>query len=383
MSTDWPIDEEYFFQTPEDSDTFINFTTVDRPELESPVSVCSPVTSGGGIVSNQVYIYVETVVDLWVILVMSVLGVVTNILNIVVFSKQGFKDGVNISLASISAWDLIKCLGSVAHRLYGPVLLAQPALGTSWRNTTFPIMTYLPLFSGYVAYALATYVGVERCLSVVLPLKVRSLFTPKFTLIMDALISFVSFGLYSVMFFIYDVTYSYCSVYNTTIAIYVYSSFYYINGKHIMIYYKIIGLCFPVLCFSALCVSSAITINNLKRHTASLYRIQDSSFHASDSVRSTRGISLRERRVARMLVVVIIIYMVNIFPRIPVYIAALIQPEFYILKLYNNLFMTIIYVIYILDFCNASSSFFIFLKMSTNFRRTFYATFPCCRCRRR
>ncbi|CAG5118683.1 unnamed protein product [Candidula unifasciata] len=236
-------------------------------------------------------------------------------------------------------------------------------------------MTYLPLFSGYVASALATYVAVERCLSVAIPLKVKSFFTPKFTLTIVVFISLCVFGAFSIMFFIYDVVYIKSTVYNTTIAVYIYNNFYFANETAIMIYYKYVGLLLPVISFTILCTTSAVTIVHLKRHSASLYRIRDTNVSTKASQRCSQYISQREKRVVRTLLVVIVIYMINIFPRIPIYIATLIQPEFYILKRYNNLFMTTLYLIYILDFANASSHFFIFLKMSTNFRRTFLTLF--------
>lgn len=374
MSTNVAVStSERMLAATEDSDACASFTPSYLPQDTSPLSDLSQTTASGAIINAELYSYIQTIVNLWTVLVLSVVGAVTNTLFLMVIVKQGFKEGVNISLAAITIWDLVKCLGSVIHRLYGPVLLVHPAMGTSWRNMTFPVMTYLPLFSGYVASALATYVAVERCLSVAMPLKVKSLFTPKFTLIVVIIISLSVFGAFSIMFFIYDVIYVKSIVYNTTIAVYIYNNFYFANETAIMIYYKYIGLLLPTTSFIILCVTSAITIKQLKRHGSSLYRIRDTNFNLKGSNRQL--ISRRETRVIRTLLVVVVTYMINTFPRIPVYIATLIEPEFYILKHYNNLFMTILYLIYILDFSNASSSFFIFLKMSTKFRRTFFAIF--------
>lgn len=359
----------------EDPDIGGRFPSSYPPPQTSPTLAFSQTKGSDAIIDEELYSYIQTIVSLWAVLFLSIVGVITNILTLLVFAKQGFKEGVNVSLTALAVWDLIKSLGSAIHRLYGPACLVHPAKGTSWRNMTFPSMTYLALISGFIATAQATYVAIERCLNVTIPLKVKSLITLRCTIFITILISIFVFCAFSIMFFIYEVSYTTNSVYNTTIADYMYNNFYFANETTITIYYNCVGLLLPTTSFTILCVTSAITIKQLKRHSTSLCRIQDANSSSKGSNR--QFISQRETRVVRTLLVVVAAYMINTFPRIPVYIATLIEPEFYILKRYHNLFMTVIYLINILDFCNSSCNFFIFLKMSTNFRRTFFAIFSC------
>ncbi|KAI8795327.1 neuropeptide receptor 15 [Biomphalaria glabrata] len=319
------------------------------------------------IISDQLYATLDTYVSFWALFFLSCFGAATNTLNVIVFLGQGFKDGVNISLMSITFWDLVKCSNGLIHRMYGPISLFSTAVASSWRNITFPYVEYTPIFASYVAYALATYVSVERCLCVCKPFKVKAIFTPKFTLVMVVLISMIVFGAYVVIYFLYEIYYDYSAYLNSTIAYYKYNRLYFEYGHIIMPYYKFIAIGLPSLSFITLCVSSATTVYHLKKSAKIFQRYQLQSRRDKNA----SGISQREKQVAKMLLVVIIVNIGNLFPRIIFYVGQLVEPEFYVLKKYHNFFLTVAEFLFILDFMNASVNFFIFLSMSTNFKYTF------------
>jgi len=85
--------------------------------------------------------------------------------------------------------------------------------------------------------------------------------------------------------------------------------------------------------------------------------------------------SARDLQVVKMLTVVIVVYIVNLFPRIVQYFARFFEPEFYLRMRYHNLFLVVITLVFVFDFVNASTNLFIFVTMSSNFRSTFVEMF--------
>ena len=143
------------------------------------------------------------------------MGLVTNSLTMIVFIRQGFKDSVNVSLFSIAVWDQViavwdqvKCLAGVFYRLHGQISLVDPLSDIFWEWASWPALIYLPIFAGYVSNGLATYVYIERCLSVIMPFKVKSLFQPRLTTCFMVALSVLIFGSFSAVFFVCKVEFT-------------------------------------------------------------------------------------------------------------------------------------------------------------------------------
>ncbi|CAL1534041.1 unnamed protein product, partial [Lymnaea stagnalis] len=235
---------------------------------------------------------------------------------------------------------------------------------------------YTPIFAGYVSYALTTYVSIERCLCVSKPFTVKALFTPRFTLSAVAMISIVVFGAYVVMYFISEVAFVFAPNLNTTVAIYRYNSFFYANQAIVMVYYKYAAILLPFASFTVLCLCSATTVYKLRKSSRLLLKDNKESTRNSEISRKIKsGISLREKLVVKMLLAVVLVNIGNLFPRIVFYVAQLIEPEFYLLRRYHNIFYSVAVWLFVLDFLKASVNFFLFLSMGSLFRMKFYDMF--------
>ncbi|KAH9513445.1 hypothetical protein Btru_033050 [Bulinus truncatus] len=322
-------------------------------------------TNGKGnlLMSDELFWYFDTYVNLWTLLLLSCFGVVTNSLNAAVFIRQGFKDSVNVSMMVITCWDLVKCTTGLIHRLYGPIHAVSPLVSYLWLTFTY-YLDYTPIFAGYVNYALTAYVSVERCLCVSRPFTVKSIITRRVTLVMVIAISVVIFGAYFVIYFIYEIVYVSFPEFNMSLPVFTYNEFYFRHKDQLMPYYKTVAIILPFISFLILCSCSSIT----------LYYIQASAKFRKD--KNTQTLSSREQKVSKMLLTIIAVKIANLFPRMISYSAQLVQPEFYVLGAYHNVFMTVARFMYVLDFLNAGVTFFIYLNMSTNFRSTFYEIFP-------
>ncbi|XP_012940294.1 uncharacterized protein LOC101855351 [Aplysia californica] len=326
-------------------------------------------------VSNEASYYIEVTLDLVLVTILAFVGIGTNIIDIVVFGRQGFRDSVNISLSAIATMDLIKCVTGAAARMNGILGLFSTALAVTWKNICTPTLLYLQIFVGYVSYVMAAYVAVERCLCVSMPFKVKSLITPKLTFCMMVMITVVVMGSFSVVFFIYRIDWVYSDKYGQTIAIYGYSDFYDRHNFGVMWYYNLIGVINPILSFTVMVVCTVIIFYHLRKASKFRQQSQQGGQESGKGGSGDQGMSSRDRQVIKMLLVVIIIYIINFVPRISMYVAKLFVKEYYFLKRYHNIFMLSTYTLFVIDFLNASMNLFIYLTMSSNFRATFFSLF--------
>ncbi|KAK0043898.1 neuropeptide receptor 15 [Biomphalaria pfeifferi] len=321
----------------------------------------------------------EIVLDLTIAFIIAYIGVVTNAIVIAVFVKQGLKDSVAVSMTVIAVWDFFKCIGGAAQRMPGPISLVSQVAAKSWNNISVVVFSYFISFSTYVASVLAAYVAVERCLCVSMPFKVKELITPKVALFFCLLISFVVFGCFMVMFFVYDIDFVYSDVYNATLAIYFNNDFFYRNSGPLFKYYNLSGIIWPTSSLGIVAGSTAIIAYHLKK--SSHFRSRASCVKNNDNYRpkNSRGghLSTRDRQVVKMLLVVIGVNVLTFSPRIIHYMVKYFIYEFYFLRAYHNLFLCITYILAVFDLTNAAFNVFIFYQMSTAFRKTFWEIFSC------
>ncbi|GFS05648.1 multitransmembrane protein [Elysia marginata] len=336
-------------------------------------------TPPGGLVSDRVRSTFGVVVGYWVVFFLASLGLVTNSLTMIVFIRQGFRESVNVSLFSIAVWDQIKCLAGVIFRLYGPIGLVDPVWGVIWENGSRTYLVYLPIFAGYVSYGLATYVSIERCLSISMPFKMRFVFSSRLTTRVMVVISALIFTSFSPMFFIYDLKFVYSPHYNTSIIIRTPGNLYYAQDGVILKMYKFLGIFYPAVFCPVMVVSSAVIVFCLKKSAANFNIVSNRAKINTDTTHTATGeISSRDARVTKMLLVVIFVYLMDFFPRLCTYTASLIEPEFFAYGRYHNLMLVMSNSIWVLDFVNASVNFFIFMAMSTSFQRSYYEVFSWC-----
>ena len=358
-------------------------TGVELRPTESVLGAEQLLPAGDGkILTDSFRAAFELYVGYWIVFFLSALGCVTNSLTMIVFLRQGFRDSVNVSLFSIAVWDQIKCISGVIYRLHKPIALIKPVWGINWKWVSWPYLIYMPIFSGNVSYALATYVSIERCLSVSLPFKVKSLITPALTTSFMVGISLFVFGSFSPMFFVYTVVYNFDPTYNASIASVTLDDLFYAHDGIIPKIYKFLGISYPAVFCTIMITTSAIIVFHLRKSAENFDKMQGVKSTApgaeGESKRASTNMTPREAKVTKMLLVVIFIYLMDFFPRLCKYTASLIEPEFFAYRRYHNLMLVMSNTMWVLDFINASVNFFIFMGMSTNFNKTFYEIFPQC-----
>ena len=123
-------------------------------------------------------------------IVVNTLGITGNVLIIIVYNRMGFSESTNISLVALAIADI----GSILPTFFGcfvnllslhsrvPITTEVLALTSTWPHIAFTrVMTFITCF-----------ISLERCLCVMLPLKIRSIITHKRTVFILVLIFLVN-----------------------------------------------------------------------------------------------------------------------------------------------------------------------------------------------
>ncbi|CAL1539633.1 unnamed protein product, partial [Lymnaea stagnalis] len=134
---------------------------------------------------------------------------------------------------------------------------------------------FLQFISSNVAYVMAGYVAIERCLCVSIPFKVKTILTPKVTVIILLGISVTVFVTLGPMMMIFEFVWIFSEEYNATIAIYQYSPFYYQHGGDYLRSYKTCNFLYPFLSFVSMVISTSIIACSL--YKASRFRNKSAS----------------------------------------------------------------------------------------------------------
>ena len=127
-------------------------------------------------------------------LLLTPIGIATNVINIVVFFKTGSKDNVTISLLALSMSDLAFLVIISPHIIYiGVTHLVQMRLGLPLNWLVDITILWVPFYwYAFLFYDTSTlitvYISVVRCACIALPFKVKDMFTSR-----GALITFLAF----------------------------------------------------------------------------------------------------------------------------------------------------------------------------------------------
>ncbi|CAG5128582.1 unnamed protein product [Candidula unifasciata] len=287
-----------------------------------------------------------------------ILGIITNILNIIVFSKQGVRDTVNISLLGLATSDL----GSLITVLYINIsfmpdftALDLPFVG---RDVMY-ILSWCHVIFTRVSTWITAYITLERCLCVTAPLKVKNLFTPRRTVF------------YLVVVYVFMLA-SVCPVFYTSRPARIFDSS---NNR------TLLGISFledrdnietvafmtnntiPTLAFCTVAICTAILVSTLRKK--SKWRRKATTSTAKTVVAD------RDGKVVKMVVLISTIFIICYFPGAAVFVVMLLDTDLRIDGFQRNLITSIFAMLFHLESINSAVNIFIYLSMSSKFRATF------------
>lgn len=294
-----------------------------------------------------------------------VFGVAANIINIVVFIKQGFSDTIHVSLLSLAVADLM----SVAFLVKGSFLTGY-----------FILCPDIPWLTNEVAYVICggphetlaraagmitVFITFEKCLCIVTPFDVKRIVTTKVTIaVMVSIYAIVLIK--SVPEYITKyLGWKWSEKSNRTLLGIIFQGDIRLE-ENISYPWSMLT---QIGSFAAVAVFSAII--SIRLSQSSKWREVVSSGNVENSKNSRR----RNDRTVKIVLLVAIIYIICFLPSVIVFISAILIPDFSISGRFQMEFMTAWAIAFLFDACNSSSTILVYLTLSSNFRATCYNLF--------
>ena len=311
------------------------------------------------IISFETFLAFENVMTCGVSLILFLIGVPTNLLNCLVFYRQGLRDRMNLCLFSLALVDMLFIMFFYLVCSYCIIGQLQPEVEEWWKY--FARKYFHGSFVGFLASSglLTMVIAVERCVCVTLPLKAATLVKTR-----TIAVTIVSIVLsLQVMCLLYPLELSIGTMEDPdTGKITLFLTTTEFRSQYILLYNIVentfIMIVIPFFTFTVVTIATAITVVQLKRAIA--WRHGSSSSSSSD---------VREVALVKMLVVVSLIYITSSAPSVALGMTRLLVPEFVANRRYANIFLASHLLSLILGQVNSSVNFFVYLARSSRFRQ--------------
>lgn len=117
----------------------------------------------------------------------SVFGIVSNVVNIRLFQKQGYQNVVNITLTALAVSDIGALTNLLVYiNVYNPFMNADVTVISQFSIAY--VAFYMHEYFIKVSSVITAFAALERCLCVALPLKIKRMLTRKLTVLVIATI---------------------------------------------------------------------------------------------------------------------------------------------------------------------------------------------------
>ncbi|KAH9495344.1 hypothetical protein Btru_017483 [Bulinus truncatus] len=293
--------------------------------------------------------------------IIGLLGIVANIINIRIFAKQGFQDSVNVTLTALAFSDLGALISlQMTTLLTNPFVFGAPLSFSPVEvigMVSFYPHSYFIRVSGFIT----AFAAFERCLCVVLPLKVKKIITCRTAVVVNVSIFLViTLNLVTPYYYVYFSWTFYPFLNRSVLGVS------YRDGWEAAfgISYFITDLLEPYLTFFLLITFTIIL--TLKLKTKASWR----KSATGSSSNSKNNLSTKEKRLVVMLTTVSIIFIVCLIPQSAILTAVSIEQELNAKGAYFDVALMIYCFAYLMESICSSVNIIVYYKMSTKYRDT-------------
>ncbi|CAG5134074.1 unnamed protein product [Candidula unifasciata] len=291
----------------------------------------------------------------------AVIGVLVNVVNVVVFLKQGLRDSVNISLLGLTISDLGSLIILVLLNLCW-----APAV-TKLHLPFYPHQMMYFLFYGHTAFSrvttgLTAWIAFERCLCIVAPLKIKTLITPGKSVMVICVLYVITIASVTPIFYTSKFVWITDPIRNTTVLSYVKIA----EGRIIDDIIYIINNVLPLLFFILIVSCTAILVTTLHRNA---------KWRQQMTASKTQVVSKRDTKVTQMVLAISVVFIVCYIPGALFFLLPLTNQEMKVAGSERNFVIAIVSIMLLLEGIQESANFFIYIEMSSKFRATFQQLF--------
>ncbi|KAK0050320.1 G-protein coupled receptor [Biomphalaria pfeifferi] len=295
----------------------------------------------------------------------AVVGVVSNVINILVFYRQGLNSTVNISFTGLAVSDLCSLITLLCFNLFENPYFAKsgvPLLASEFQHLTcgFPHACFTRITSW-----ITVYITAERCLCIALPLKVHRIITPRQTTLTIVIIYvWMIVSLLPEYVTVY-IDWKFVAIFNKTVLGLAFTSDRpRVDGLSFMLY-----SIYMLVSFFAVVILTSVLFVKLKRNSERRKEVTNNTHPGS---------TVRDKKTLRMVVVIASVLIVTFTPQVVIFTAGFIEPGFSVVGRYANLFFVSWSFCFVFDAINSTANIVLYYKMSTKYRDTFRDIFSAC-----
>ncbi|KAL8586477.1 hypothetical protein ACOMHN_050072 [Nucella lapillus] len=320
-----------------------------------------PLVKSEGILSSQVELIIRHTKDVTMTFLFF-LGGPGNVINMVVFYKQGLQDRVNLCLFMLSLTDEFHSIMGMFHHA------EQLYLAFTTQDLFGPIDTFLTNYNSlglfgfnYISYILSAIIATERCLCIINPLKFQTLLKTKTMAIIIIVTYILILGLCFITTFRYRVGCLYDPEINTIVKTGVSGTFYKSNKDVIdNLESFVFGVGLPGTVMVVVITTTRITTVKLREIVT--WRAGTSS-----------AISPREVALTKMLVANSILFLVCLTPVAVIRFSWMLIPGMSTGTQNMNFLLATFWIGELFTYVNSSLNIVVYYIMGSRYRETFWS----------
>ncbi|XP_059177661.1 FMRFamide receptor-like [Physella acuta] len=309
----------------------------------------------------------ELVVYVFLSSILGVLGVFGNVVNIIIFYRQGLNNTVNISFTGLAISDLSSlvtllwfdvCVNPLFAYSGIPMVTSEVQhLSGGWPRACFARITTW----------ITVYITAERCLCIASPLKVKKIITPKRTTVI-----LCSIYIFTILPLIPEYSTAYLSWqwddnFNTTVLRLGFTP----NRHEMEGLTSLVYFIYVLLSYFSVVLLTGILVYKLKQKTK--WR-QESTF---DNLQSEK-LSNRDRKTISMVIVIASVLIACCALPVGLYIVGFVIQGFGVIGEYSNFFFVTWSFAFLTEAFNATINTVLYYKMSSKYKEKFNELFSCC-----
>lgn len=319
-------------------------------------------------VTHEMYLFIMFITLGIICQAIVVFGVITNVLNIIVFIREGFSEAVNISLLALTLSDLCSLICAIWSNLCYTTYFREnvPLLHTE--DITLITGGWLHVVFTRITGWITAFITFERCVCVSRPLIVKAIFTTRTHIITMVAIFVVSLGCGSLAYVMMGLGWKFYPERNQTLIGLVHRLTIEEEVRTNTVAYAINGVFMPVSSFTIIVICTAVLVFKLNQNLA-WRRSNESHYQMSVKKPCTQS---KNQRVAKMVVFLSIMFICSFVPAVFIFIAASIEPELTYFGYFKHIFMITLSISFTAEIINSSSNIFVYYAMSSKYRKNIH-----------
>ncbi|KAK6959117.1 FMRFamide receptor [Biomphalaria glabrata] len=297
-------------------------------------------------------------------------GLAANVITIIIFCKNGIQDSVDVTLTALAVSDM----GSLITTQFWNVIVNPWTLTVRFPFETFEVVTLVSFFPhGYfvkVSGLITSFAAFERCLCVVLPMKVKNIISCRNSLFINVIIFILAISDIATPYYFLYFGWVFSPERNSTLLRVITKDDFAIPISYSYFYSDVFV---PYFTFTVLISCTIIIAVSLKRNAK--WR---SSVSLEKTDKAAKKATLKELKVVRMLTVVSVIFIVCLIPLSATTTAVALVNELSILGPYFNVARLCYCVSFLTETVSSTMNPFVYYKMSSKYKKGFSQLFSRC-----